>query len=140
MNKNSKKSDLYSDSLVDEILSNIPTEDYEKTRKRMLLAARIDEALKAKGWKKKDLAVALNKKPSVITKWLGGTYNFTADTLWDIERVLNINLIILSDSDSRPVASYYLMISQKAGNRFYENNFSDYPTILNLPQSTQFNT
>ena len=63
----------------------------------MLLAARIDDGIKTKCWKKKDFANAMGKTPSEITKWLSGTHNFTSDTLFDIERVLNINLLITED-------------------------------------------
>jgi len=62
----------------------------------MLVALRIDKGIKAKGWKKKDLALALNKQRSEITKWLSGTHNFNTDTLFDIERVLNIELVKFS--------------------------------------------
>ena len=34
----------------------------------------------------------LGQQPSVVTKWLSGTHNFTADTLADIQRVLEISL------------------------------------------------
>ncbi len=61
----------------------------------MLLAAKIDNAIKAKYWKKKEFAESLNKKPSEIAKWLSGTHNFTIETLFDIERVLDINIIFI---------------------------------------------
>jgi ribosome-binding protein aMBF1 (putative translation factor) len=84
-----------------------------KVKKRMMLAAKIDDGIKAKGWKKKDLAEALNKQPSEITKWLSGTHNFTSDTLWDIEDVLDIELISLADKKQEQVTYYYLTVSQK---------------------------
>lgn len=90
--KTNHKAETYSSSLIDELLKGISPEEQERTDKRMLLAARIDDGIKAKGWKKKDFAMAMSKTPSEITKWLSGTHNFTADTLFDIERVLEINL------------------------------------------------
>ena len=68
----------------------------------MRLAAKIYAGLKARGWKSLDLARALNvKSPSLVSKWLSGTHNFTADTLIDIQRVLNIQLL---DVESLPTA------------------------------------
>ncbi len=67
--------------------------NYEKTATLMRFAAQIDDALKAKGMSQRDLATKLGKQPSVISKWLSGTHNFTADTLMDIQDVLDIELI-----------------------------------------------
>lgn len=58
----------------------------------MLLAVRIDEALKSKGWSKKQLADAMHKNPSEVTKWLSGTHNFTLETLYLIESYLGVTL------------------------------------------------
>ena len=96
MKKSKNKAELYSSDLIDQFLNKIPPEEYERTKNKMLLAVKIDDAIKAKGWKKKDLANALNKQPSEISKWLSGIHNFTTDTLWDIEKVLNITLINIS--------------------------------------------
>ena len=90
------KAEAYNSTILDGIFDSITPDEEDKIRKRMLLAARIDEGIKAKGWKKKDLALALNKQHSEITKWLSGTHNFNTDTLFDIERVLNIGLVNFS--------------------------------------------
>ena len=63
----------------------------------MMLAARIQDALKANNMKKGEFAKALNKLPSEISKWLSGTHNFTSETLWDIGDVLGIDLINLEE-------------------------------------------
>lgn len=85
--------DLYNSSIIDELFEEITPEEFDNTAKKMLLAAKIADAIKAKGWKKGDLAKSLSKRPSEITKWLNGTHNFTYDTLCDLERALDINLI-----------------------------------------------
>lgn len=115
MMKQMSKAESYNSAIMDEILSSVTPEEEEKVRKRMLLAARIDRAIKAKGWKKKDLAQALNKQRSEITKWLSGTHSFTTDTLFDIERVLNVVLVTLSDKPIEQVVKYQvLVVSQPA--------------------------
>jgi len=84
----------YSSPLTEELLNSITTEEQERIDYKMMLAAKIYAALKSKGWKSLDLARALElKSPSLISKWLSGTHNFTVDTLVDIQRVLGINLV-----------------------------------------------
>jgi ribosome-binding protein aMBF1 (putative translation factor) len=84
------KAENYSSKLLIEILSEIPQEEQEKTDKMMRLASIIDNGIKARGWKKSDLAKALNKRPSEISRWLSGTHNFSSNTLRDIDKILNI--------------------------------------------------
>ena len=106
------KAETYNSKIIDELFDSISPEEEEKIRKRMLLAARIDKAIKAKGWKKKDLAEALKKRRSEITRWLSGTHNFNTDTLFDIERVLNIGLVTLKDVPKEQVIRFTLGFSQ----------------------------
>ncbi|MFK7776051.1 MAG: multiprotein-bridging factor 1 family protein [Saprospiraceae bacterium] len=94
MENKSKKARSYSSPLLKKILENRNELETNRTRNRMLLAARIDDLLKTKGWKKKELAAKLDKKPSVITKWLSGTHNFTLDTLSDLESVFGEKIIL----------------------------------------------
>lgn len=91
----------YSSGLVEGLLSNIKPEEQEKIDYKMKLAAKIYEGLKAKGWKNLDLAQALRlKSPSLVSKWLSGTHNFTVDTLTDIQRVLDIKLLDIELTES----------------------------------------
>lgn len=64
-----------------------------KTEKNMLLAVRIDKAIKRMSYNKGEFASVMKVQPSVITKWLSGTHNFTIDTLFEIESALDITLI-----------------------------------------------
>jgi transcriptional regulator with XRE-family HTH domain len=83
----------YKNSLIEDLLKEISPVEQAKTDAKMIIAARIDEALKAKSWKNKDLLEAVGKEnPSIVTKWLSGTHNFTVDTLIEIEKALNIEL------------------------------------------------
>jgi len=86
----------YTSKLIDDLLDEITPEEQEITDKRMLLAAKIDEAIKTKDWKQNDFAAAMDKVPSEISKWLSGIHNFNSDTLFEIEIVLGIKLINLS--------------------------------------------
>lgn len=94
-------------NLIEQLLDYISPEESLRIENRMLLAAKIDDALKAKGWKKKDLMEALGKKnQSEVTKWLSGTHNFTADLLTDLGRVLNTNFFNLENEQKTTNVSY----------------------------------
>ena len=45
------------------------------------LVVRINQLLAEKGIKRRELAEKLEKKPSEISKWLGGEHNFTLRSL-----------------------------------------------------------
>ena len=84
-------------SSLEKILEEITPEQQARTDVKMLLAARIADAMESKGWNNKMLMEALGKKnPSEITRWLSGTHNFTVDTLADLGRVLERDFINLS--------------------------------------------
>ena len=60
---------------------------------------RIDEILKAKGLKQKDLALRLGKKESEISRWIRGTHNFTINKLIAIENALGEPIITVRQSE-----------------------------------------
>lgn len=86
-------SDKNKKDLLSELLGTISAEEQSKTDKKMILAAKIANAIKAKGLKKSEFAEKLGKQPSEISKWLSGTHNFTIETLMDIEQILSIQLL-----------------------------------------------
>jgi transcriptional regulator with XRE-family HTH domain len=106
------KEKKYSSSIMDDLFNEITPEELEKTEKRMRLASRIYDAMKAKGWRNKDFASAMGKNASEISKWLSGTHKFNTDTLFDIERVLGIGLLTLSDKPQEQVVVYTISVSQ----------------------------
>jgi transcriptional regulator with XRE-family HTH domain len=108
---NNRKS--YNSQVIDDLLREITPRELSGIEKRMLLAVRIDDAIKTKGWKKKDFAKAIGKKPSEVSKWLSGTHNFTADTLFDIERVLDIQLFRLENKQETTFKTYIVSVSNK---------------------------
>jgi ribosome-binding protein aMBF1 (putative translation factor) len=83
-------------SIISKIKKQRNKLEFLKTQRNMELAARIDDAIKAKSWKKTRLAEAMDKRPFKITKWLSGTHNFTLDTLYSLEIYLGIPLIEVS--------------------------------------------
>jgi transcriptional regulator with XRE-family HTH domain len=88
----------YESALIKELIAQIPPEMSEQNDRRMGLAVKIYEALRSRGLTNQEFAFMMGKKPSEITRWLSGTHNFTTETLWDIERVLKIQLLTSSPS------------------------------------------
>lgn len=81
------------ESVLDLLISQRDENEYAKVESRMGIAVKIAKALKRKGMTQKELAEKLGKRPSEISKWLTGNHNFTHDTLFDIQTVLNIRLL-----------------------------------------------
>jgi ribosome-binding protein aMBF1 (putative translation factor) len=120
-----RKAEEHHSSIIENLLNNISDTDKLKVEKRMALAAIIDEAIKAKGWKKKDLAEALHiNNSSVITRWLSGTHNFTVDTLSDIERVLDIQLLNI-DLKLKPQNVSINITVSKVNDDIHLNQYND---------------
>jgi transcriptional regulator with XRE-family HTH domain len=104
----------YSSKLIDDLLDSIDPLDQEKVDAKMILAAKIADAMKAKKWKKQDLLRAVGKdNPSIITKWLSGTHNFTVDTLIELQHALDIKLLDYTDQEETFLAKYHQSVSQK---------------------------
>ena len=83
--------------LSQQILASVPPEQRARTYKQMAIAACIADALEAKGWSRSEFAANMHQRPSVVTRWLSGTHNFTVDTLSDIEEVLGIRLFDIAN-------------------------------------------
>lgn len=92
-----KKIKTYKSKLIESLLDDTSAKETKLVERKMLLAARIADAMKSKGFNKTNFAEKMEKGNSVITKWLSGTHNFTTETLWDIEDALDIDLINVQD-------------------------------------------
>lgn len=82
----------YSDNL-DNFFKVVNSDQEIKATKSMLLAMRLDLAIKSKNLNKGAFAKLMGVQPSVISKWLSAEHNFTIDTLFKIEKVLEIQII-----------------------------------------------
>lgn len=86
----------YDSLIIKRIAERIPKELSEQNDRRMGLAVKIAEALRSRGLTNQEFAFMMGKKPSEVTRWLSGTHNFTTETLWQMERVLRIQLLTSS--------------------------------------------
>ena len=64
-----------------------------KTRNRMVVAAKIADAMKAKNLNQKQFAKLMGRTESEISDWLSGDRNFTIDTLFDIGQALGVSFL-----------------------------------------------
>jgi transcriptional regulator with XRE-family HTH domain len=69
---------------------NVPIE-----QKKEMLAEYIKDKMKAANLRSSQLAKEANKQPSEITKWLSGKHNFTIESLFLLEKVLDLPIINL---------------------------------------------
>ena len=69
--------------------------------KNLAITEKVYAALKQKGWTKVQLAKAIGKNPSEISKWLSGMHNLTLKSLVKLEMALGIELM-----HTEPVKEY----------------------------------
>lgn len=75
------------------MLAHLDENEMTKVSNKMLIAAKISNALRNKGMTQKEFAITMKKTPSEISEWLSGDRNFTVDTLTEISKALNIVLL-----------------------------------------------
>jgi transcriptional regulator with XRE-family HTH domain len=66
------------------------------------LVVRINQLLDEKGLSKKELAERLEKKPSEISKWMGGEHNFTLRSLAKLSAELGETLLQVPHRKAQP--------------------------------------
>lgn len=61
--------------------------------KNLAITEKVRLAIEAKGWNTGDLAKAMDKSTSEVSKWLSGMHNMTLKNIIKMEHVLGIDLI-----------------------------------------------
>lgn len=108
--------ELYDSPQLEALFADFDPIEAGRIEMKMQLAAKIGDAIKAKGWSKQEFAAEMKKKPSAISKWLSGTHNFESDTLYEIGKKLGISLLDVGAKNPQPQQSinYHISISTKA--------------------------
>lgn len=86
------KTEIYDDVLRQELAKITPI-DRATDALTDGIAARIDAVMKRKGITKSQLAKMTGHRPCEVTKWLGGSHNFTCKTIAIISEALGTNII-----------------------------------------------
>ena len=87
-----EKHPMNANQLFNDCVKNIPSDLNGKLEMSLHISDKIDLYLKQNNMNQKDLAQKMNKHPSEISKWMRGTHNFTIYTLYDIAKILNVEV------------------------------------------------
>jgi predicted XRE-type DNA-binding protein len=79
--------------LLGRMIAEVDPVKLAKTRNRMIVAAKIADAMKAKNLNQKQFAKLMGRTESEISDWLSGDCNFTIDTLFDIGQALGVTFL-----------------------------------------------
>lgn len=87
------KQDLEGQKLFRQIVDETPAELKTQLRFSDSIAEKLDGLLKERGMSQRELAKSTGKTEAEVSRWLGGTHNFTLRTLAKISIALGEDLI-----------------------------------------------
>ena len=95
--------------ILDQALANIPADELRLFDLCDEVSDRIADALAARGWTQRQLAEALGKRESYVSRVLAGGVNLTLKTIAQFEVALGVSLIQVEGSTelNEDVAPYY---------------------------------
>jgi ribosome-binding protein aMBF1 (putative translation factor) len=88
-----KYNGMKTNKLMDEIRQTMTPEMKKQMELSVSIANRIYEILEEKGMSQKDLAHALGKTETEVSRWLSGTHNLTTATIAKISVALGQDII-----------------------------------------------
>lgn len=80
-------------TLFQQALSGVPKDLKIQIDLSLAIADKLDAILNEKGLSQKEFAKMIGKTEAEVSRWLGGTHNFTLKTIAKISSVLNVDLI-----------------------------------------------
>lgn len=80
-------------TLFQQALSEVPKDLKIQIDLSFAIADKLDAILNEKGLSQKEFAKMIGKTEAEVSRWLGGTHNFTLKTIAKISSVLNVDLI-----------------------------------------------
>ncbi len=96
---------------------------FDKGEKLRCITKKIEAAINEKNINKSAFASLMGVQPSVVTRWLSGTHNFTIETLFDIEICLGQELVLL-DHKSPIVTVRFVGYANDAKANLLTNNLN----------------
>lgn len=81
--------------LFDECLATVPNDVKMELDMSFAIADKIDMILKEKNISQKQLAKNMGKTEAEVSRWLGGTHNFTLRTIAKISDALGVKLLTI---------------------------------------------
>lgn len=83
------------DQLFDECLATVQNDVKMELDMSFALADKIDMILREKNISQKQLAKRMGKTEAEVSRWLGGTHNFTLRTIAKISDALGVKLLTI---------------------------------------------
>lgn len=87
------KQDLEGQKLFRQVVDETPAELKTQLRFSDSIAEKLDGLLKERGMSQRELAKSTGKTEAEVSRWLGGTHNFTLRTLAKISIAIGEDLI-----------------------------------------------
>lgn len=112
------------ESVISRIRARTSPETRHYIRKNLDIAARVNTLLKQKGWTQKDLAKALGKTESEVSRMLSGLHNVTLKSIAKLEIVLGADILVSADQvepDSGDVRYVTWHIQYNRNSRFQQS-------------------
>lgn len=79
--------------IFEDAMNAVPAYGQERAAMSLDVVDRIEAVLEMKGMSHRELATALGKSESEISKWMRGTHNFTFETIAKINLALGVKVI-----------------------------------------------
>ena len=86
--------------IMDEIRRDTPAEVNKQVDLCYAIANRVYELMEEKGMKQRDLARAMGKTETEVSRWLSGTHNLTIATIAKMAAVLGDDIVMPTTSSS----------------------------------------
>lgn len=81
--------------IFEEELARVPNDVKMELDMSFALADKIDSILRAENISQKQLAKKMGKTEAEVSRWLGGTHNFTLRTIAKISEALGVKLLTI---------------------------------------------
>ena len=80
---------------LQDYLNDIPADVKKEVDWSFAIADKIEETLQEKQISHKELAKRMGKTEAEVSRWVGGTHNFTLRTIAKISTALGVDLIVV---------------------------------------------
>ena len=110
---------MKTNAIMDSIRKTTPPEVNKQVDLCVEICNRIYEIMEERGMKQRDLAKALGKTETEVSRWLSGTHNMTIATIAKIATILDDNIITTTRSNYRnsfPVESEGAIVAEDTAN------------------------
>ena len=126
--------------IINDAFNTIPADSVIFVSKLGDIADRIQQLLDEKNWTQKDLALAMGKQESEISKWLTTIHNFTLRSIAKMEAVLGADIVKIPLSEEIAGASNYVYIKVIANSNANQKDiFAETPvTHTSLESEKQY--